>query len=139
MSPRDDGSDPYRCYVKSSKTYEDLIAWRRSMDLVVEIYRCTASFPKQEMYGLVSQRRRAAVSVPSNIAEGKGRYSRKELVQFLFHARGSLLELNTQITLAREPGFLPAEPGTSLANLSGEVGRLLNGLIHSSQQSPNCD
>jgi four helix bundle protein len=80
-------------------TYEDLKVWRLAMDLVLEIYRYTASFPKQEIYGLTSQMRRAAVSIPSNIAEGKGRYWRKELLQFLFHARGSLLELRTQITI----------------------------------------
>ena len=126
-------------HVKSSNTYEDLIAWRRSMDLVLEVYRCTESFPKLEMYGLVSQMRRAAVSVPSNIAEGKGRYFRKELLQFLYHSRGSLLELGTQITIARELGFLPPEKASALVNLSSEVGRLLNGLIHSFQVPPNCN
>ncbi|HLZ40866.1 MAG TPA: four helix bundle protein, partial [Candidatus Sulfotelmatobacter sp.] len=70
------------------------------------------------------------VSVPSNIAEGKGRFSRKELLQFLFHARGSLLELRTQITIARELGFLNAPEGESLTQHACEVGRLLNGLIN---------
>lgn len=91
--------------MEQSSPYEDLKVWRLSMDLVIQVCRCTASFPKQEVYGLTSQLRRAAVSIPSNIAEGKGRYSRKELLQFLFHARGSLLELRTQITIAREPGI----------------------------------
>ena len=91
---------------KPAGTYEDLKVWRRAMDLVLSIYRCTAAFPKREVYGLTSQMRRSAVSVPSNIAEGKGRHSRKELLQFLFHARGSLLELRTQVTIARELGFL---------------------------------
>ncbi len=86
-------------------TYEDLTVWRKAMDLVLEVYRCTAAFPKTEMYDSTSQMRRSAVSVPSNIAEGKGRNSRKELLQFLFHARGSLLELRTQITIAHELGL----------------------------------
>jgi four helix bundle protein len=90
-----------------TETYKDLKVWRRAMDLVVDVYRCTASFPKPELYGLTSQMRRSAVSVPSNIAECKGRFSRKELVQFLFRARGSLLELETQITIGQELGYRP--------------------------------
>lgn len=116
--------------MKSSNTYEDLRVWRRSMDLVLDVYRCTASFPRQEVYGLTSQMRRSAVSVPSNIAEGKGRFSRKELLQFLFHARGSLLELRTQITIASELEFLSLFDGTNLTEHASEVGRLLNGLIN---------
>jgi four helix bundle protein len=115
---------------RTAGTYEDLKVWRRAMDLVVCVYRCTSSFPKQEIYGLTSQMRRSAVSVPSNIAEGKGRYSRKELLQFLFHARGSLLELRTQITIARELGFVNDVEGQKLTDHAGEVGRLLNGLIN---------
>jgi len=82
------------------------------------------------MYGLTNQLRRAAVSVPSNIAEGKGRYSRKELLQFLFRARGSLLELRTQITIACELGFATRINSQELTELTNEVGRLLNGLIN---------
>lgn len=117
--------------------YEDLTVWRKAMDLVLDIYRCTGSFPKSEMYGLSSQMRRAAVSVPSNIAEGKGRYSRKELLQFLFHARGSLLELRTQITIACELHFFDAVEGERLLAKTSEVGRLLNGLINRFQNTPN--
>jgi four helix bundle protein len=84
-----------------SGRYEDLDAWRLAMDLVESIYRHTRQFPDAERYGLTSQLRRAAVSVPNNIAEGKGRSSDRELVQFLNHARGSLYELQTQIQLAR--------------------------------------
>jgi four helix bundle protein len=116
-------------------TSEDLKVWRRSMDLVLQVYRCTASFPRQEIYGLTSQMRRSAVSIPSNIAEGKGRYSRKELLQFLFHARGSLLELRTQITIATELGFLVCNDGQTLATHACEVGRLLNGLINRFQSA----
>ena len=84
-----------------SSSHKDLIVWQRAMQLVVDVYRSTKSFPREETYGLISQMRRAAVSIPSNIAEGKGRYSRKELSQFLLNARGSLLELETQIEIAR--------------------------------------
>jgi four helix bundle protein len=115
---------------KAGGTYEDLRVWRCAMDLVLCVYRCTGSFPKQEIYGLTSQMRRSAVSVPSNIAEGKGRFYRKELLQFLFHARRSLLELRTQVTIARELGFLNGVDGESLTNHTCEVGRLLNGLIN---------
>jgi four helix bundle protein len=118
-------------------SYEDLKVWRRAMDLVLEVYRSTSSFPKQETYGLTSQMRRAAVSIPSNIAEGKGRFSRKELLQFLFHARGSLLELQTQITIGRELGFLAIVEGKRLTDLASEVGRLLNGLVNRFQEEPS--
>lgn len=121
--------------MEQSSPYEDLKVWRLSMDLVIQVCRCTASFPKQEVYGLTSQLRRAAVSIPSNIAEGNGRYSRKELLQFLFHARGSLLELRTQITIAREPGFLRIVDSDGLIRRTCEVGRLLNGLINRFQTS----
>src|SRR5260370_8157513 len=85
----------------TNSSFQDLRIWQESMDLAVEIYRATSGFPKHETYGLVSQMRRAAVSVPSNIAEGKGHRSDPEFVRFLFHARGSLLELQTQLLLAR--------------------------------------
>lgn len=114
----------------TTSSYEDLQVWRDAMELVLRVYRCTASFPKSEIYGLTSQMRRSAVSVPSNIAEGKGRYSRKELLQFLFRARGSLLELNTQIMIARKLDFLSSTDGTELSDLARRVGRLLNGLIN---------
>jgi four helix bundle protein len=117
-------------------TYEDLKVWRQAMQLVLRIYRCTGSFPKQEIYGLTSQMRRAAVSIPSNIAEGKGRHSQKELVQFLFRARGSLLELRTQITIAQELEFLTVSEGKTLCDLACEVGRLLNGLINRFRPEP---
>jgi four helix bundle protein len=116
-----------------AETYRDLKVWRRAMDLVVDVYRCTTSFPKPEVYGLASQMRRSAVSVPSNIAEGKGRFSRKELVQFLFRARGSLLELETQITIGQQLGYLELEDGKRLTNLASEVGRMLNGMVNAFQ------
>ena len=82
-------------------THRDLVAWQLSMDLVEQIYLLTASFPSCEKFGLVSQMRRAAVSVPSNVAEGAARNSSKQFLQFLFIARGSLSELQTQICLQK--------------------------------------
>ena len=82
--------------------YLHLIAWRKATDLALEIYRATQKVPKDELYGLTSQMRRAAGSGASNIAEGKGRYSRKEFAQFRYRARGSLLELETQLFIAKE-------------------------------------
>jgi len=117
-------------------TYEDLEAWRLAMDLVDSIYRCTGNFPKQEQYGLTNQLRRAAVSVPSNIAEGKGRSSDRELVQFLTHARGSLYELQTQIRIAYRLHYLHADSARELWNQAAEVGRLLNGLIRTFRPIP---
>ena len=99
------------------------------MDLVIAVYRCTKMFPREELFGLASQMRRAVVSIPSNIAEGKGRRSQKELLQFLYHARGSLLELQTQITVAERLAYLDQREANALENHANEVGRLLNGLV----------
>ena len=88
------------------KGHRDLLIWQEAMNLAKDVYARTGSFPREEMYGLTSQMRRAAVSVPSNIAEGAGRSSDKEFRQFLMIARGSLSELETQVILAQELGFL---------------------------------
>ena len=90
------------------ESYRDLIAWQRAKSLALDVYLFTRKFPKDEIYGLTSQMRRAAVSVPSNIAEGKGRYSKKEFLQFLYLARGSLLELETQLLIAHDLEYLDA-------------------------------
>jgi four helix bundle protein len=86
--------------------YRDLVAWNKAMELVTEIYRVTHNFPKEELFGLMSQLRRAAVSIPSNIAEGKGRLSKGEFRQFLGNARGSLAEVETQILIAQNLSYL---------------------------------
>jgi four helix bundle protein len=101
------------------------------MTLVVDIYRSTQTFPKTETYGLASQLRRAAVSVPSNIAEGQARLTTGEFKQFLGHARGSLMEVETQILIARDLGYLECDESNSLLSLAAEVGRILNGLLAS--------
>jgi four helix bundle protein len=112
-------------------SYRDLIVWQRAVDLVKLVYCATATFPKAEIYGLTSQIRRSAISVPSNIAEGQGRLTRKEFRHFLGQARGSLLELETQLIIAKELEYLDKETITSLGACSDEVSRLLHGLIGS--------
>ena len=86
--------------------YHDLVVWQKAMELVTELYRATSDFPKHELYGLTGQIRRAAVSVPSNLAEGHGRTSRREFHQFISQARGSLVEVETQLEIARDLGYL---------------------------------
>lgn len=98
------------------------------MAFVVAIYRATQSFPNHELYGLVSQIRRAAVSVPSNLAEGYGRNSPKELHHFIGNARGSIAEVETQIEIARDLGYLQTSAAADLLNSAAEIGRMLTGL-----------
>jgi four helix bundle protein len=112
-----------------SAKYRDLIVWQKAMSLAEAIYRVTSGFPREEQYGLMSQMRRAAVSVPSNIAEGQGRLSPREFRQFLGQARGSLLELQTQVELAARLHFLNQSEWANLLAQAEEVLRLLNGLI----------
>ena len=109
--------------------FKDLIVWQKAMSLVTAIYRATAPFPKDEQFGLTSQMRRAAVSVPSNIAEGQGRLTKGEFRQFLGHAKGSLTELETQVLIAQNLTYLK-DPEPLLEQLN-EVARLLNGLLNS--------
>ena len=101
------------------------------MDLVTAVYRATANFPKDELFGLTSQLRRAAVSIPSNIAEGQGRLSEKEFRYFLGQARGSLMEVETQLQIAENLGYLERETTRMLMEACAEVGRILNGLLAS--------
>jgi four helix bundle protein len=115
----------------SIQCYRDLIVWQRAMELVVNIYQSTASFPESERYGLTSQLRRSAVSIPSNIAEGAARISRGEFRQFLGHARGSLAEVETQVSLANRLGYLSGERTEALFLRCTSVGKVLNGLLTS--------
>ena len=108
--------------------HRDLIAWQKAMRLVTDIYLATKQFPKEELYGITAQIRRAAVSVPSSLAEGHGRNSRKEFHHYAGLARGSLLELETQLEIARKIGFLNPESFTSLLHQTEEIGRIVNGL-----------
>ena len=113
------------------KSHRDLIVWQKAMDLVVAVYHASKNFPKEETYGLTGQMRRAAVSIPANIAEGQGRRLTKEFQQFLAHARGSLLELDTHLELSLRLHYLNAEQHAALHHKVNEVGRLLNGLLRS--------
>jgi four helix bundle protein len=105
------------------------------MDLAIEVYRETATFPRDEIYSLTQQMRRAVVSIASNIAEGKGRKSRKEFEQFLFHARGSLLELQTQTMIASRLNYISEERAKLLLDRAARIGRGLTGLINSLSQT----
>src|SRR5665647_1247433 len=100
-----------------TRYYMDLICWQKAMDLVTEIYRLTKQLPKEEVFGLASQLRRAAVSIPSNVAEGQGRLSKGEFRTFLGNARGSLSELETQILICKNLDYI-AEQELSLIHIS---------------------
>ncbi|HAD81642.1 MAG: four helix bundle protein [Candidatus Edwardsbacteria bacterium RIFOXYD12_FULL_50_11] len=109
----------------STKSFADLIVWQKSYKLCIEIYKITKAFPSQENFGLTSQIRRCSVSIPSNIAEGYARKNRKEYIQFLYTANGSLAELQTQLMLSKDIGYLKENDFTSLYSLSQEIGRML--------------
>ena len=113
-----------------SGTFEDLHAWRLAMALVVDVYQQTLAWPKDERFGLTSQIRRAATSIPSNIAEGEGRASDREFIMFLNYARGSLYEVQTQVKVARRLNFLTESAARALEEQTTELGKVLNGLIH---------
>lgn len=111
--------------------FKDLIVWQKAMDLVTSVYRVTEAFPKREVYSLTDQIRRAAVSVPSNIAEGQAHFSKAEFLHFLRHSSGSLAELETQILIAERLEYTGRTEAEALLAQVVEVGKLLNGLINS--------
>ena len=113
---------------RAIKSYRDLLVWQKAIQLVKNVYRLTQSFPSEEKFGLVSQMRRAAVSVPSNIAEGQARHTRKEFVQFLSHAEGSVAELETQVILAIELGFCTKADTLEITGLTTELSKMLDSL-----------
>jgi four helix bundle protein len=115
--------------VARSKSYRELIVWQKSMALAQQAYTLTKGLPKSEAYGLLTQIRRAAVSVPSNIAEGHGRLTDSQFGHFLGNARGSLYEMETQIELAGNLGYIDKELVKGLLLQGGEVARLINGLV----------
>jgi four helix bundle protein len=110
-------------------SYKDLTVWQRAMQMSLAIYRLSSGFPPEERYGLTSQIRRAGVSVPSNIAEGYGRGTRKDYKQFLSIARGSTLEVQTQLIIANELGFCDLQQMKETEGLSEEVSKMLYSLI----------
>ena len=119
-----------------AESFRDLIAWQKAMTLVTEVYRATETFPDRERYGLTNQVRRAAVGIASNIAEGKGRLSKKEFVQFLAKARGSLCEVQTQLEIGMRLGYLATVDFELLEDHARELGRVLNGLMKTIRVSP---
>lgn len=110
------------------ESHRDLVVWQKAVALVVDCYRISKTFPSEERSGLTQQLRRAAVSVPANIAEGKGRGRPAEFVRFLEIANGSLTELDTHLVVARELGFIESETLTRVVCRIEEVGRMLTGL-----------
>lgn len=114
---------------KAAQSYRDLLVWQKAMDLTVEVYRVTKGLPAEEQYGLKNQARRAAVSVPSNIAEGKGRWHVKEFLHSLAMARSSLQELETQLELTVRLDYKERGEVTTSLQAADEVGRMLTGLM----------
>jgi four helix bundle protein len=114
--------------------FKDLIVWQKAMDLATNVYRVTETFPKREVYSLTDQIRRAAVSVPSNIAEGQAHFSKAEFLHFLRHSSGSLAELETQVLIAERLEYTRHAEAEALLAQVVEVGKLLNGLINSLQK-----
>src|SRR5437588_12483334 len=112
-------------------SFKDLRFWQEAMKFTVDVYRATAQFPRHELYGLSQQLRRAAVSVPSNIAEGKGHRSDREFGNFLLHARGSLLEVQAQVMIAKELQYISDEEAKRLLASADAICRSLNSLINS--------
>ena len=113
---------------KKPQSYRDLVVWQKGITLAKLIYTVTAKFPAEEKFGLVSQMRRAAVSIPSNIAEGQARHTTKEFIQFISHAEGSVAELNTQLILAVELNFCSSDAADPASQLMEDLRRMLNGL-----------
>ncbi|MES2836220.1 MAG: four helix bundle protein [Bacteroidota bacterium] len=119
------------------KTYRDLIVWQKSVAFVTSVYTTTKLFPQEEKFGIVSQLNRASVSIPSNIAEGYGRESSKNYLQFLKIARGSLMETETLIEISKNLNFINELTYNSMTNDLNEISKILQGLIKSVQQKIN--
>jgi four helix bundle protein len=119
------------------RNYRDLQVWQKAYQLCLEVYKATGEFPKHELYGITAQIRRAAVSIPSNISEGYGRKTTKEYIQFLYVAYGSICELETQILLAGDLGYLSRAESRKLQDMIAEVERMLKALINSLERKPS--
>jgi four helix bundle protein len=117
--------------VEKISSYQQLDIWQKSMGLVTEIYQRSSIFPKAEMFGLTSQIRRAAISIPANIAEGWGRKLTKEFIQFLRIARGSLLELETHLIIAQNLGYIETQILDALLPRTKEINKMINAMISS--------
>lgn len=115
------------------RKFTDLMVWQKGHKLVLDIYKITKNFPKEEQFGLVTQLRRAGVSFTSNIAEGFSRNSYKEKTQFYYTARGSLTEIQNQLLIARDIGYILPKEFNNLANKTVEISKMINGLIKKSK------
>ena len=113
---------------KKPQNYKDLVVWQKGISLAKAIYQLTTKFPAEEKFGLVSQMRRAAISIPSNIAEGQARHTTGEFIQFISHAEGSTAELETQVILSIELGFAETKSTKAAFILLDDIRRMLNGL-----------
>ncbi|WP_317042587.1 four helix bundle protein [Bacteroides ndongoniae] len=113
------------------KTHKDLLVWKKSIDLVEQIYKFTKQFPKEELYGITNQMRRCAVSIPANIAEGSGRKNKAEFIQFLHIALGSASELETHLIISQRLGFLSSNSYDEIMNALNEIIKMICGLINS--------
>ncbi len=116
-----------------TETFRNLIAWQKAKTLATEIYRVTSEFPTTEQYGMTAQLRRATVSIPSNIAEGKGRETKRDFCHFLVQARGSLYEIESQVEIAKDLHYLDQVAANKLFSSCDELARILNGLINSTK------
>lgn len=119
--------------IKKIKSFTDLYAWQEGHSLVLDIYKITKNFPKEELFGLTNQLRRAAVSFTSNLAEGFSRHSYKEKTQFYSIALGSLTEIQNQLLVARDLGYITKEEFDNLANKTVTISKITNGLIKKSR------
>lgn len=122
---------------KTIKTFTDLVAWQKNHDLVIMIYEITKKFPKDEIYGIVSQMRRSAVSITSNIAEGFGRQGMKDKIKFYYIAQGSLTELKNQLLISRDLSYLTEDDFNNIAKKANDGHALLQGLIRKSKEFLN--
>ncbi|WP_461246796.1 four helix bundle protein [Treponema sp. R6D11] len=119
----------------SIQNYQELIVWQKSMEIAELVYQTTKKLPKDELYSLTNQMRRAAVSIPSNIAEGQARHSTKEFIHFLRIAQGSKAELETQLLLCLKIGYLTDSDTEGIMNLLQEIGKMLTALISKLRES----
>ena len=119
--------------------YQNLTVWQKAMVLARDVYNVTANYPESETYGLVSQMRRCVVSIPSNIAEGYGRGTNKDLIHFLYTSLGSSNELETQLLLSREFSYLSDDDACMLLQLNGQINKMLSSLIYKRTQNTESD
>ncbi len=130
----DEGGAASEKPARKPQGYKDLLVWQKGMTLAKDVYNVTRGFPRDEKFGLVSQMRRAAVSIPSNIAEGQARKTTNEFVQFISHSEGSVAELETQLLLSAELGFCNQSKGAEILALLAELRKMLNALRRTLQK-----